>query len=142
MSKTIFKYLSVFYFDLELAFAVFFDIVNIFFRCKATNHILNVIKYSRTALLTVSPPLTGAIPPSFLPLDISPNITAYVGENLNLYCAVMGWPIPTVQWLNSKYRQSIRKNLYSIFFLFVFSNILSLYLFRYFFYYGSVVPKH
>lgn len=75
----------------------------IFFRCKATNNILNVTKYSRTGLLTVSPPLKVAMPPTFLPLDISPNNTICVGENLNLYCAVMGWPIPTVQWLNSKY---------------------------------------
>jgi hypothetical protein len=42
------------------------------------------------------------VAPIFLPLDILPNATVLVGENINLYCAVTGWPIPTVQWLNSE----------------------------------------
>jgi hypothetical protein len=41
------------------------------------------------------------VAPIFLPLDILPNATVLVGENINLYCAVTGWPIPTVQWLNN-----------------------------------------
>ncbi|KAJ8920400.1 hypothetical protein NQ315_005266 [Exocentrus adspersus] len=70
------------------------------YRCKATNNILNVTKHSKTALLAVSPPSTEIIPLTFLPLDISPNSTVHVDEDLKLYCAVMGWPTPTVQWLN------------------------------------------
>ncbi|CAG9856509.1 unnamed protein product [Phyllotreta striolata] len=70
------------------------------FRCKATNYILNEIKYSKIAYVTVLPELPEAAEPSILPLDISPNVTLLAGEKLTLYCAVMGWPIPTVQWLN------------------------------------------
>ncbi|CAH1281090.1 unnamed protein product [Diabrotica balteata] len=69
------------------------------YRCKATNDLLNKTKYSKIAYITVLPELTEATIPSILPLDISPNVTVLSGEKLTLYCAVMGWPIPTVQWL-------------------------------------------
>lgn len=52
--------------------------------------------------MTVLSELPKATVPSFLPLDVSSNITVMSGEKLTLYCPVMGWPIPTVQWLNSK----------------------------------------
>ncbi|KAJ8962015.1 hypothetical protein NQ314_005797, partial [Rhamnusium bicolor] len=70
------------------------------YRCKATNNILNKIKYSKTTLTVFSSP-TESKAPTFLPLDISLNNTVDLGENLKLYCAVMGWPTPTVQWLNN-----------------------------------------
>ncbi|XP_056641194.1 immunoglobulin superfamily DCC subclass member 3-like [Diorhabda sublineata] len=69
------------------------------YRCKASNDKLNKTKYSKVAYMTVLPQLTESTVPSFLPLDISPNVTVLIGDKLTLYCPVMGWPIPIVQWL-------------------------------------------
>lgn len=46
--------------------------------------------------------MASAKAPSILPLDISINKTLFVGENLTLYCAVIGWPKATIKWLNGK----------------------------------------
>lgn len=75
--------------------------VNICFRCIATNNLLKKTKYSKIVKLTVSSTPNNETAPTFLPLHILPNVTVLVGENINLYCAVTGLPIPTVQWLNS-----------------------------------------
>jgi hypothetical protein len=72
------------------------------FRCIATNSLLKKTKHSKIVQLMVSSTPMKTVAPIFLPLDILPNATVLVGENINLYCAVTGWPIPTVQWLNSE----------------------------------------
>lgn len=38
-------------------------------------------------------------PPVFLPLGIRLNTTALIGENVSLYCAADGWPLPSVHWI-------------------------------------------
>ncbi|XP_044262319.1 protogenin A-like [Tribolium madens] len=70
------------------------------YRCIATNNLLKKTKYSKIVELTVSSTPMKTVEPTFLPLNILPNTTVLIGENINLYCAVTGWPIPTVQWLN------------------------------------------
>ncbi|KYB24561.1 Neuroglian-like Protein [Tribolium castaneum] len=71
------------------------------YRCIATNNLLKKTKHSKIVDLTVSSTPLKTVEPTFLPLDILPNTTVLIGDNTNLYCAVTGWPIPTVQWLNN-----------------------------------------
>lgn len=52
--------------------------------------------------MSVSDAVAIATPPSILPLVLPVNKTIFVGENLALYCAVIGWPKATIRWLNGK----------------------------------------
>ncbi|CAG9815789.1 unnamed protein product, partial [Phaedon cochleariae] len=69
------------------------------YRCRARNNILDKIKYSKIAVVKVLPNADEPVAPNFLPLDIKLNNNVNVGEKFTLYCAVIGWPTPTVQWL-------------------------------------------
>ncbi|KAJ3641124.1 hypothetical protein Zmor_027642 [Zophobas morio] len=72
------------------------------YRCIATNSLLKKTKNSKIVELTVSSVPSKTVAPTFLPLDILPNTTTVLaGEDAYLHCAVSGWPIPTVQWLNN-----------------------------------------
>ncbi|KAK4882138.1 hypothetical protein RN001_005457 [Aquatica leii] len=72
------------------------------YRCIASNDILKKTKRSKSGQLTVLPLPTTTESPRFLPLGISPNITVLIGSNLKIPCAVTGWPLPTIQWLNNQ----------------------------------------
>ncbi|XP_074042025.1 protogenin isoform X2 [Leptinotarsa decemlineata] len=68
------------------------------YRCKATNRILNKVIYSKIAVMTVLSEMNKTLAPVFLPLHNLSNNTFNLDEQMILYCAVMGWPTPTIQW--------------------------------------------
>lgn len=76
-------------------------IIVIYFRCKATNNILNKTKFSKSAQLTVLQNSKNPVYPQFLPLGDAHNITGLVGKNLTMYCIASGWPLPSITWLNN-----------------------------------------
>ncbi|CAH1975149.1 unnamed protein product [Acanthoscelides obtectus] len=71
------------------------------YRCKAANKVLRKSKASAAATLTVTPPIDiREEAPSFLSLNVPPNVTKLVGDTVTLYCAATGWPIPDVRWIS------------------------------------------
>ncbi|KAF5286836.1 hypothetical protein FQA39_LY00369 [Lamprigera yunnana] len=72
------------------------------YRCVASNSILKKTKRSKPGQLIVLPPITTIEPPKFLSLGLATNLSAFVLNNITLPCAVTGWPLPTVQWLNDQ----------------------------------------
>lgn len=64
------------------------------------NKITNKTKQSNSAKITILPSNNIQKPPRILHIDS--NITTLIGENVVLQCIASGWPLPSVQWLNSK----------------------------------------
>lgn len=74
-----------------------------FFRCTAENKYLKKVRHSKYGHLSVLDHLVNEEPLAFLPLNMSANYTFVAGGNLTLYCAVSGYPLPAIKWLNGKY---------------------------------------
>ncbi|KAG5885792.1 hypothetical protein JTB14_031226 [Gonioctena quinquepunctata] len=70
------------------------------YRCRATNSLLNKVKNSTIAEVTVLSESNKTSPPLFLPANLPTNISVNLNEQINLYCVVMGWPAPTIQWFD------------------------------------------
>lgn len=72
------------------------------YRCTASNKATNKTKQSNSADVTVIPNNNTQKPPEILNIMSNTSITALVGEDVLLHCIADGWPLPTVQWLNSE----------------------------------------
>ncbi|XP_022919294.1 protogenin-like isoform X2 [Onthophagus taurus] len=76
--------------------------INIY-SCNVTNPILkNKPKESKKGVLKVIHPLKKQTPLKILDLGLDRNITVLVGEDVRLFCAVSGWPVPTIKWFKGK----------------------------------------
>ncbi|XP_030756712.1 protogenin B-like [Sitophilus oryzae] len=71
------------------------------YRCIAENIILKKTKYSKDVEISVVPLTVDSIPPTIMLVNSSVNKSALDGEAVDFICIASGYPLPTVQWLNS-----------------------------------------